>query len=78
LRRLFQSPRTAKHDSSLDLRDPIVPAGLDDLAIETPRPKHPSDDFLAKSESIRDDQSNLFQIHSAGKIPKDRKSILVA
>ena len=63
--RLFQSPRTAKHDSSLHLHDPIVPAGLDDLAIKTPWPKHSSDDFLVKSESIRDRQRNLFEIHSA-------------
>ena len=78
LHRLFQSPPIAKHRSSRHLRDAIVSACLDHPAIKTPWPKESSDDFLVEPKSIRDDQMNLFEIHSAGKVPKDRESVLVA
>jgi hypothetical protein len=56
----------------------IVPGGLDDLAIQTRWPKGSSDDLLVKSESIRADQRNLFEIHSAGNTSKEAERVLVA
>jgi hypothetical protein len=78
MQRLFQSPPIPKHHSSLHLNDAIVSAGLDDLTIQTRWLKDSSDDSLVKSESIRDDQGNLFEIHSTGKVSKEGERVLVA
>ena len=78
MQRLFQSPPVPKHRSSLHLHDAIVSASLDHPTIKTRWPKDSSDDFLVKPESIRDDQRNLFEIHSAGKVPKEGRGVLVA
>ena len=78
MQRLFQSPPIPKHRSSLHLHDAIVSARLDDPTIKTRWPKDSSDDFLVKPESIRDDQRNLFEIHSAGKVSKEGQGVLVA
>ena len=78
MQHLFQSPPLPKHRFSLYLHDAIVSAGLDDLAIEARWPKDSSDNSLVKSESIRDDQGNLFEIHSTGKVSKEGERVLVA
>ena len=41
--------------SAFDLDDAIVPARLEDLAVETRWPEEATDDFLVEFESIRDD-----------------------
>ena len=73
MQRLFESPAIPKHRSSLDLYDAIVPARLDGPAVETPWPKDSSDDFLVKSECIRDDQRNLLLTVTVGNTRSDQR-----
>jgi hypothetical protein len=76
MQRLFQSPPVPKYRSSLHLHDAIVSARLDHPTIKTRWPKESSDDFLVKPESIRDDQRNLFEIHSFAKVTKEGQGVL--
>jgi len=78
MQRLFQSPPIPKHRSALHLHDAIVSPSLDHPTIKTRWPKDAFDDFLVKSESIRNDQRNLFESHSAGNVSKEGESVLVA
>jgi hypothetical protein len=53
--RLFQSPGGADYGSSLNLDNTIIPAGLNDLAIQTRWPKDTADNFPIKGKPVRGD-----------------------
>ena len=56
IERVFESPRGSEQRSAFDLDDTIVPARLEDLAVETRWTEEATDDLLVEFESIRDDQ----------------------
>ena len=68
----------ADQRSSLDLDNAIVPTRLDDLAIETGRPKDATDNFLVKLEAVCGDQRGTFKIHSADYVLAEGKRVSVA
>ncbi|HEY6270544.1 MAG TPA: hypothetical protein VIX19_00950 [Terriglobales bacterium] len=70
-------PPSSDYGSSLYIDYPIVPARLDDLTVDTGWPKHPSDDSFIELESVRGDQGNSIEIHSAGKVSKKGERVLV-
>jgi hypothetical protein len=76
--RLFQAPWCADHRSSLDLDNAIIPARLDDLAIETRWAEDATDNSMVKLESVRGDQRETFETHSAGYISEKGESVPVA
>ena len=75
---LIESPRCANQRSSFDLHDTIIPARLEDLAIETSRPKDSTDNLLVEIESVGDDQGKFREIHSLRDFADERQSVQVA
>ena len=51
--RLFQSQGGADYGSSLNLDNTIIPADLNDLAIQERRPQYTADNFRIKGKSVR-------------------------
>ena len=68
----------AEAPSPFDLDDTIVPARLEDLAVETRWPEEATDDLLVEFESIRDDQGKTLEIHPPRKVAKQSVSVPVA
>ena len=75
--RLFQSPWCPDHRSPLNLDKAIVPAHVDDLAVETCWAEDALDNFPVKIKSIRGNQRNKFEIHPAGYVSKEGKCVSV-
>ncbi len=78
IERVFESPRGSVQHSPFDLDDTIVPARLEDLAVETRWTEEATDDFLVEFESIRDDQGKTLEIHPSRKVAKQSVSVPVA
>ena len=64
--------------SPFDLDDTIVPARLEDLAVETRWPEEATDDLLVEFKSIRDDQGKTSETHPLRKVAKQSVSVPVA
>jgi len=73
--RFFQAPGGAYHRSSFDLRNTIIPMCLDDLPVQTGRPKDTADDFRIKNGSVRGDQGDTFEIRSASGVDRAELSL---
>ena len=78
IERVFESPCGSVQRSPFDLDDTVVPARLEDLAVETRWPEEATDDLLVEFESIRDDQGKTPEIHPSRKVAKQSVSVPVA
>jgi hypothetical protein len=67
---LFKSPFGADRLSSLNVDNTIIPAGFNDLAIQTRWPKDLPDDFFVELESSCCDQREMLKVYSAGDVLK--------
>ena len=78
IERVIKSPRGSVQRSAFDLDDTIVPARLEDLAVETRWPEEATDDLPVEFESIRDDQGKTLEIHPLRKVAKQSVSVPIA
>ena len=76
--RFLETPGRSHHASSFHLHDAIIPARLEDLAIETSGPKDATEDLFVEIESVGDDQRKTPVIHSVGNVASKRQSVSVA
>ena len=76
--RVCESPRGSVQRSAFDLDDAIVPARLEDLAVETRWTEEATDDLLVEFGSIRDDQGKTPETHPPRKVAKQSVSVPVA
>ena len=74
----IESPRGSNQRSSFDLHDTIIPARLENLAIETSWSKDASDDPLVEIESVGDDQGKTLPIHPVGHVAQESECVPVA
>ena len=75
---LFPPPGCTHAAPPLHFDNAIVPPRLDDLAVQTSCPKNAPDDVVVKLESVRGDQRNSFEFHSARNISKQTERVSVA
>jgi hypothetical protein len=75
---LFKSPCNADHGSLFNLGTAIVPAGFNDLAIQTRRPQYTADNFYMKGKPIRGNEREPFYIQSAGDISEESERVSIA
>ena len=78
IERFFESPCGSNQLSSFDLHDTIIPARLEDPAVETSWPEHAADDLRIEIKSVRNDKREPQKIHSAPHVTNEDQSVSVA
>ena len=74
----IESPRSSNQRSSFDLHDTIIPARLENLAVQSRWTKDATDDLLVEIESVGDDQGKTLPIHPVGHVAQESKCVPVA